>query len=47
MVLAHLSEQNNDPLLALAAARLALGGHGADLHLATQKEPLALPLAVA
>lgn len=47
VVLAHLSEQNNDPLLALAAARLALGGHPAGLHLATQKEPLALPTAVA
>ena len=47
VVLAHLSEQNNDPLLAQAAARLALGAHGASLHLATQREPLALPLAVA
>lgn len=47
VVLAHLSEQNNDPLLAQAAARLALGSHGAALHLATQREPLPLPIAVA
>ena len=47
VVLAHLSEQNNDPELAAAAARLALGTHSAALHLATQREPLALSMAIA
>lgn len=47
VVLAHLSEQNNDPELAAGAARLALGSHGAALHLATQREPLSLSIAIA
>lgn len=47
VVLAHLSEQNNHPELAAAAGRLALGSHGAALHLATQREPLGLHLASA
>ena len=46
VVLAHLSEQNNDPALARLAAQEALGsGPGPSLALARQREPLALTLA--
>jgi phosphoribosyl 1,2-cyclic phosphodiesterase len=45
VVLAHLSESNNHPDLARLAAEEALRGHGADLRLAHQREPLALSMA--
>ncbi len=45
VVLAHLSESNNHPDLARLAAEEALGGHGARLHLAHQREPLGLAAA--
>lgn len=45
VVLAHLSESNNHPDLARLAAEEVLRGHGAALHLAHQKEPLALTAA--
>lgn len=40
VVLAHLSEQNNDPALARFAAEEALRGSGTLLRIATQREPL-------
>ena len=40
VVLAHLSEQNNDPALARFAAEAALRGSDIALHVATQREPL-------
>jgi phosphoribosyl 1,2-cyclic phosphodiesterase len=40
VVLAHLSEQNNDPALARLAAETVLGGTLAELRLACQHEPL-------
>ncbi|HNX94114.1 MAG TPA: MBL fold metallo-hydrolase [Holophaga sp.] len=42
VVLAHLSEQNNDPALARFAAEEALRGHGAALHVASQRSPFTL-----
>lgn len=46
VVLAHLSEQNNDPVLARLAAEEVLGrGLGPKLHLARQREPLAIDFA--
>ncbi len=45
VVLAHLSEANNDPELARFAALEALRGHGARLAVASQREPLAVPVA--
>lgn len=45
VVLAHLSEANNDPELARFAALQSLRGHGASLAIARQREPLALPVA--
>ena len=42
VVLAHLSEQNNDPGLARFAAGEVLRGATAALHVATQREPLEL-----
>lgn len=46
VVLAHLSEQNNDPALARLAAEAVLAGGTAALHLASQQEPLFLPVPV-
>jgi phosphoribosyl 1,2-cyclic phosphodiesterase len=43
VVLAHLSESNNHPDLARFAAEEALRGAAAALHLAHQRNPLALP----
>ncbi|BDU67939.1 MBL fold metallo-hydrolase [Geothrix oryzae] len=43
VVLAHLSESNNHPDLARFAAEEALRGAATALHLAHQREPLALP----
>lgn len=43
VVLAHLSESNNDPALARLAAEEVLRGSGATLHVAHQRVPLALP----
>jgi phosphoribosyl 1,2-cyclic phosphodiesterase len=43
VVLAHLSEANNHPDLARFAAGEALGGAPVALHLAHQRDPLALP----
>ena len=40
VVLAHLSEQNNDPELARGAAAVILGGAATALHVALQDEPL-------
>jgi phosphoribosyl 1,2-cyclic phosphodiesterase len=40
VVLAHLSEQNNDPALARLAAEAVLERSGTQLHLARQHEPL-------
>ena len=40
VVLAHLSEQNNDPALAQFAAEEALRGAGIPLQVASQREPL-------
>ena len=40
VVLAHLSEQNNDPALARFAAEDALRGSGVSLQVASQREPL-------
>jgi phosphoribosyl 1,2-cyclic phosphodiesterase len=46
VVLAHLSEQNNDPALARLAAEDVLGSRtGIDLRLATQREPISLRFA--
>ena len=46
LVLAHLSEQNNDPALArLAAEEMLHARPDIDLRLATQREPFALVLA--
>jgi phosphoribosyl 1,2-cyclic phosphodiesterase len=46
VVLAHLSEQNNDPALARMEAELVLRGHPEiDLRLASQREPFSLVLA--
>lgn len=46
VVLAHLSERNNEPRLARLAAREVLGGRTEiALHLASQQEPLSLVLA--
>ncbi len=45
VVLAHLSEANNDPELARFAALETLHGHGAQLSIATQREPLARSVA--
>lgn len=45
VVLMHLSETNNRPELALAAARDALGGRGVELFAAHQRHPLVLELA--
>jgi phosphoribosyl 1,2-cyclic phosphodiesterase len=42
VVLAHLSEQNNDPDLARFAAEEVLRGAGTRLHVARQKDPLEL-----
>lgn len=42
VVLAHLSEQNNDPDLARFSAEEVLRGSGTELHVARQKDPLAL-----
>lgn len=47
VVLAHLSESNNDPGLARFAAEEVLRGTGVTLHLAHQRNPLTLPSAVA
>ena len=44
VVLAHLSESNNHPDLARFAAEEVLRYHPARLHLAHQKDPLALPV---
>ncbi|MBS1767321.1 MAG: MBL fold metallo-hydrolase [Acidobacteria bacterium] len=44
LVLAHLSEQNNHPDLARLAALEALSRAATALHLATQDDPLAVPL---
>ena len=43
VVLAHLSESNNDPALARLAADEVLRGGAAGLHVAHQRVPLALP----
>ncbi|MDP2876434.1 MAG: MBL fold metallo-hydrolase [Holophaga sp.] len=40
VVLAHLSEQNNDPALAHFATQEALRGSGIPIHVATQRLPL-------
>jgi len=40
VVLAHLSEQNNEPELARFAAEEVLRGTGTALHVASQREPL-------
>lgn len=40
VVLAHLSEQNNDPTLARFAAEEALRNQATSLHVASQREPL-------
>jgi phosphoribosyl 1,2-cyclic phosphodiesterase len=40
VILAHLSEHNNDPDFARAAAAVVLGGSATVLHLARQLEPL-------
>lgn len=46
VVLAHLSEQNNDPALArLSAEEILLGRPDIDLRLASQREPFSLVLA--
>jgi len=45
LVLAHLSESNNHPDLARFAAEEVLRGSAVALHLAHQREPLALPAA--
>ncbi|MCL1908437.1 MAG: MBL fold metallo-hydrolase [Holophagaceae bacterium] len=47
IVLAHLSEQNNEPVLARLASQSALSQNGSDasLHVATQKTPLEICLA--
>ena len=42
VVLAHLSEQNNDPDLARFAAEEVLRGSGTQLYVARQKDPLEL-----
>jgi phosphoribosyl 1,2-cyclic phosphodiesterase len=42
LVLAHLSESNNHPDLARFAAEEVLRGSGISLHLAHQRDPLAL-----
>jgi phosphoribosyl 1,2-cyclic phosphodiesterase len=42
VVLAHLSEQSNDPDLARFAAEEVLRGSGKNLHVASQKDPLDL-----
>jgi phosphoribosyl 1,2-cyclic phosphodiesterase len=42
VILAHLSEQNNDPELARFAAAEVLRNSGTRLHVALQKDPLAL-----
>ncbi|HJV38445.1 MAG TPA: MBL fold metallo-hydrolase [Geothrix sp.] len=47
VVLAHLSESNNDPSLARFAAEEVLRGTDVALHLAHQRDPLTLPPAVA
>lgn len=47
VVLAHLSESNNDPGLARFAAEEVLRGTAVALHLAHQRDPLTLPPAVA
>ncbi|WP_243317983.1 MBL fold metallo-hydrolase [Geothrix paludis] len=47
VVLAHLSESNNDPDLARFAAEEVLRGTEVALHLAHQRDPLTLPPAVA
>ncbi|WP_243302470.1 MBL fold metallo-hydrolase [Geothrix oryzisoli] len=47
VVLAHLSESNNDPALARFAAEEILRGTSVALHVAHQREPLVLPPAVA
>lgn len=47
VVLAHLSESNNDPGLARFAAEEILRGTSVALHVAHQREPLALSPAVA
>ncbi|WP_243287409.1 MBL fold metallo-hydrolase [Geothrix terrae] len=47
VVLAHLSESNNDPGLARFAAEEVLRGTDVALHLAHQRDPLTLPPAVA
>ena len=47
VVLAHLSESNNDPGLARFAAEEILRGTAVALHVAHQREPLAIPPAVA
>ena len=47
VVLAHLSESNNDPDLARFAAEEILRGTAVALHVAHQRQPLALPPAVA
>jgi phosphoribosyl 1,2-cyclic phosphodiesterase len=48
VVLAHLSEQNNTPDYARAAAAVVLGDAATILHLARQNEPLApIPVAAA
>jgi hypothetical protein len=47
VVLAHLSESNNDPGLARFAAEEILRGSPVALHVAQQREPLALPPSMA
>jgi phosphoribosyl 1,2-cyclic phosphodiesterase len=47
VVLAHLSESNNDPGLARFAAEEILRGSAVALHVAHQREPLAITPAVA
>lgn len=42
VVLAHLSEQNNDPETARGLAAAVLAGSGTDLRLASQNEPLSI-----
>jgi hypothetical protein len=42
VVLAHLSEQNNEPELARFSAEEVLRGSGTELHVAGQKNPLTL-----
>ena len=46
VVLSHLSEQNNHPDLARLAAEEVLRGTAMALHLATQHEPMTVPIAV-